>query len=156
MHGAIYHRQGPLLLGGDRDPLYSQIYLYDPAMAAQARAAHAPELDANLIRSLTLMLHECNPLIQVYLTARERFEQVIAEGDNCRIILNPQLHLVVERGADMRREHLPTADEVSMILPEKYESKGFRDIVLARRSNGGDDSNLFTLINPSHAAYLPL
>ena len=63
---------------------------------------------------------------------------------------------MVERAADMHHENLPTADEVSMILPEEDGSKGFRDIVLARRSNGADDSNLFTLINPSHAVYLPV
>ena len=108
------------------------------------------------IPRFTYMIQPWQPKIQVYLTARERFEKVVAEGDNCRIILNSQLRLVVERGADMCRENLPTADEVSMILPEEYGSKGFRDIVLARRSNGADDSNLFTLINPSHAAYLPL
>ena len=102
------------------------------------------------------MLQECNPLIQLYLTARERFAEIGAAEDNCRFILNPQLRLVVERGADLRRENLPTADEVSMILPEKYGSEGFRDIVLARRVNGQDVANSFTRINPNHALYLPL
>ena len=81
VHGAMYHGQGPLLPGRDRDQLYSQIYLYDPARAAQARAARAPELDANLSRSLTLILHECNPLIRIYLTARASFEQGVTEGE---------------------------------------------------------------------------
>ena len=54
------------------------------------------------------------------------------------------------------RENLPTADEVSMILPEEYGSTGFRDIVLASRMNGEDRDNPFTLINPNHASYLPL
>jgi len=57
IHGALYHRQGPLVPAvGMGDALYSQVYLYDPADAARARAACAPELNANLIRSLTLML----------------------------------------------------------------------------------------------------
>ena len=73
-----------------------------------------------------------------------------------RLILNPQLRLGVERGADLKRENLPTADEVSMILPEEYGSAGFRDIVLASRMNGEDRDNPFTLINPNHVSYLPL
>ena len=77
--------------------------------------------------------------------------------DNFRLILNPKLQLVVERGADMRRENLPTANEVSIIVPEDYESAGFRDIVLAKRINGDDDdANRFTLINSNHASYLSL
>ena len=157
IHGALYHRQGPLVpAGGLGDARFSQVYLYDPADAARARSARAPELDANLIRSLTDMLQQHNPLIQLYLTARERFAEISEAEDNCRLILNPQLRLVVERGADLRRENLPTADEVSMILPEEYGSEGFRDIVLARRVNGQDVSNSFTRINPNHALYLPL
>ena len=76
--------------------------------------------------------------------------------ENCRLILNPQLRLVVERGADRRRENLPTADEVAIILPEEYGSEDFRDIVLTRRVNGENVGNSFTLINPNHALYLPL
>ena len=157
IHGALYHRQGPLVpAGGLGDARFSKIYLYDPADAARARSACAPEMDSNLICSLTEMLQECNPLIQLYFTARERFAEIGETEDKCRLILNPQLRLVVERGADLRRENLPTADEVSMILPEEYGSAGFRDIVLARRVNGQDVANSFTRINPNHALYLPL
>ena len=158
IHGALYHRQGPLeSAGGIGDARFPQIYLYDPANAARARSARSPELDANLIHALTMMLHESNPLIQLYLTARERFAAISEREDNCRLILNPQLRLIVERGADRRRENLPTADEVSMILPEEYYgSEGFRDIILARRVNGEHVVNSFTLINPNHALYLPL
>ena len=157
IHGALYHRQGPLVpAGGLEDARFSQIYLYDPADAARARFTLAPELNANLITSLTMRLHEHNPLIQLYQTARERFAAISEVEDNCRLILNPQLRLILERGADRRRENLPTANEVAIILPEEYGSRGFRDIVLARRVNGEDVRNSFTLINPNHALYLPL
>jgi hypothetical protein len=157
IHGALYHRQGPLGPAvGLGDALYSQVYLYDPADAARQRSGRALNLDANLILSLTLMLQESNPLIQLYLTAHERLAEIRGAEDNYRLILNPQLSLVVERGADLRRENLPTADEVSMILPEEYGREGFRDIVLAKRVDGEDESKAFTLINPNHALYLPL
>ena len=143
--------------GGGRDALYSQIYLYDPAYAAQERSRRAPELDPEIVHSLTLMLQQSNPMIQMYLTAKERLADIAQAEDNFCLILNPQLQLVVERGADMRRENLPTTDEVSMILPVEYGSAGFRDIVLAKRINGDDDdANPFTLINSNHASYLPL
>ena len=36
-----------------------------------------------------------------------------------RIILNPQMRLVLEEGADRRRENLPTSDEVAVIFPDE-------------------------------------
>ena len=157
IHRTLYHRQGPLVPArGLGDARFSQIYLYDPADAARARSRQAPEINANLISSLPMMLQGSNPLIQLYLTARERFAAISEVEDNCRLILNPQLLLIVERGADRRRENLPTADEVSMILPEEYGSEGFRDIVQARRINGEEMENTFTIMNPNHALYLPL
>jgi len=101
------------------------------------------------------MLQRSNPLIQLYLTARERYAEISEEGGDARLILNPQLRLVVERGADRRRENLLTADEVSIILPEEYGDQGMRAIVLARRVDE-EDVESFTLINPNHALYLPL
>ena len=62
IHGALYHHQGPLVPPGGRDALYSQMYLYDPVVAAQARSARAPELDVALIASITQMLQQYAPL----------------------------------------------------------------------------------------------
>jgi len=120
VHGAMYHRQGPLVPVGGRDALYSRIYLYDPAYAAQERSRPASDLDPEIVSSLTLMLQEFNPMIQIYLTAKERLAELAQAEDNFCLILNPRLQLVVERGADLRRENLPTANQVSMILPEEY------------------------------------
>ena len=120
---------------GRWDALYFQIYLYDPAYAAQERSRCASELDAEIIRSLTLMLQKSNPMIQYYLTAHEPFAEIAQAEDNFRIILNLRLELILEHGADQPWENLPIADEVSMILLEEYGTAGFRDIVLARRVN---------------------
>jgi len=56
----------------------------------------------------------------------------------------------------MRRETLPTANKVVLILPEEYGRGGFRDIVLAERVNGEVSDNGLTIINSNHASYLPL
>jgi len=156
IHGAVYHQQGPLVPPAGRDALYSQIYLYDPIQAALARSARATELDERLIASVTQMLQTVSPFIQLYLTARERFAQLSEQEPNLRIILDPRLSLILESGADMRRENLPTANEVAMILPEEYGRGGFRDIVLAERINGEIPNNGFSIINSNHASYLPL
>ena len=120
------------------------------------RSARATELDERLIASVTQMLQTVSPFIQLYLTARERFAQLSEQEPNLRIILDPRLSLILESGADMRRENLPTANEVAMILPEEYGRGGFRDIVLAERINGEIPNNGFSIINSNHASYLPL
>jgi len=130
--------------------------LYDPVQAAEARSARVHALDATLIASITQMLQAASPFIQLNLTARERFAQLSEQEPNLRIILDPRLSLVVETGADMRRENLPTANEVAMILPEEYGKGGFRDIVLAERINGEIPNCGFSIIYPNHASYLPL
>ena len=57
IHGALYHRQKPLVLTrGLGDARFSQIYFHDPADATGARSTRVPELDTNLIGSLTIML----------------------------------------------------------------------------------------------------
>ena len=156
IHGSLYHRQGPLVPAGRPvDARFSQVYLYDPAEAATARAGGAEGLDPNLIASLTMMLQRSNPLIQLYLSAREQYAKISEEGGDACLILNPQLSLVVERGADRRRENLATGDEVAMILPEEYSEQGMRDIVLGKSPNR-EDVGAFTIINPNHALYLPL
>jgi len=118
IHGAIYDQQGPLVPPAGREALYSQIYLYDPIQAAQVRSAMTTELDDRSIASITRMLQTVFPFVQLYHTARERFAQLSEQEPNLDIILDPQLSVILESGANMRRENLPTANEVAMILPE--------------------------------------
>ncbi|KAG0130798.1 hypothetical protein HOY82DRAFT_465376, partial [Tuber indicum] len=151
IHGAVYHHQGPLVPTGECDALYSQVYLYDPAFAAQSRSDRAPELDRALVSSLTNMLQEHFPFIQL-----ERFAWQAQRQPNLQIILNPQMRLIVDSGADSRRENLSTADEVALILPEEYGREGFQDIVLTEQVNGKLPNHGFSTINPNHASYLPL
>ncbi|RPA89292.1 hypothetical protein L873DRAFT_1892119 [Choiromyces venosus 120613-1] len=156
VHGAVYHLQGPLKAPTGRDAAFSQIYLYDPLFAAQARTTRAEGLDTEIILALTQMFQESSPLIQMYKTAKERMEEAEERSGQFRIILNPQMQLVVESGADRRRENLPTSDEVALILPEEYGEAGCRDLVLAKRDNSGPVSETLTIINQNHASYLPM
>ena len=105
------------------------------------------------------MLHEVNLLISLYKTARERLAEQ-AEGQDTRIILNPQMRLVLEAEADRRRQNLPTVEEVAMLVPvnSEYSEASFCDIVMATRSGegGSEGSTGFTTINETHGAYMPL
>ena len=67
----------------------------------------------------------------MYKTAKERLEAVEDREEELRIILNPQLKLVVEKGADRRRENLPTSLEIAIIIPDEYSEAGSRDIKTA-------------------------
>ena len=156
IHGELYHLQGPLE-PRSADPRYAQTYLYDPAEATDARARRNPILDREVIGALTEMLHEIrNPFISIYRTARERLLENAPSGERINVILNPQLRLVLERGADRRRENLPTADEVAIILPDEREEGSSRDIVLARRDARGAPVPAYERIDCTHPAYWPL
>ena len=90
----------------------------------------ADGLDHSLITEITYMLHEDarNPFIGIYRTAAAIFR----ERSTGTVILNPQLRLVLEDGADRRRENLPVGDEIAVLIPDEVSEPSFRDILLAR------------------------
>ena len=98
------------------------------------------------------MLHEVrNPFIRLYLTARERLRaQQLIVGPS-RIIFNPQMRLVLEAGADRRRENLPTSDEVAAIIPDEYGDPSCRNIVLAERDGPAGQPPTATSLRASHS-----
>ena len=98
------------------------------------------------------MLTDCNPFIIVYKTARERLTD---QQTDFRILLNPQLRLVIESGADRRRENLPTSNEVTAIIPDEYTDASRRDLILTVREAGRERPQIH-IVNVTHAAYMPL
>jgi hypothetical protein len=65
------------------------------------------------------MLTDYNTFITVYKTARERHT---GQQPDFRVLLNPQMRLIIESGADRRRENLPTSNKVTAIIPQEYNS----------------------------------
>ena len=100
------------------------------------------------------MLHEVNPYIAIYKTAKERLEAIPTSETEARVVLNQQLHLIMETTADRRSENLPTSEEIVVIILDEYGEVGFRDIVLAKRTGNRNDN--FSIINPNHASYMSL
>ena len=157
IHGQLYHRQGPLEPDEGCAPVFAQIYIYDPAEAARYRIGNTNNagLDPGIMIELTDFLHAYNPHIATYLTARERLYEMLAQSQDFRLALNPDMQIVVRKGADLRRENRPTTDgELAAILPNQFQSQ-WRDIVLAYRGQDGIVREWAT-ISPKHPAYLAL
>jgi hypothetical protein len=123
----LFYFQGPLRPALYEVPSFAQLFFYDPAYAADVRANNFPHLDRTVLLRLTEMLTDCNPFITVYRTARER---LATQQADFRVVLSPQMRLVVEAGADRRRENLPTSDEVTPIIPDEYTAASRRDLIL--------------------------
>jgi hypothetical protein len=69
-----------------------------------------------------------------------------------RIILNPRMRLIVEKGADRRRENLPTANKVAVLIPDELDDAGLRDLVLAVRQPG-NNNQILSMVYIIHPAY---
>lgn len=65
------------------------------------------------------------------------------------------MKLLLELGADCRRNNLPTTDEVTIIIPDEWEKGGFCDTVLAYWSLE-DNNNQYHTISLNLAAYMLL
>ena len=112
-----------------------------------------PDLDRGILVELLQMLTDVNPFINIYKTARERLQSQPA--DQFRLLLNPQMRLVMESGADQRRENLPISNEVAVVLLDEFTDGSRRDIVLTYR-NPGRNGQALTRIDVTHGAYMPL
>lgn len=134
MHGKVYHTQGPLEPNLSQEAQYAQLFFYDPAYAADLCHQCNSTLDRTIMGDLIQMLENVNPFILVYCTARERLQsipQAKTAMNKSQVLLNPQLTLVMEEGANRRHHNLPVADEVAVImLGEETEEPTRQDIQL--------------------------
>jgi len=111
---------------------------------AQHRISHHHDLlDVNIILSLQAMLHQYNPYIKTFLTAREYLTQ------------NPSISLCLKLvdlpHYDSRWYNRPTVNEIAVIMVGSGEEPtAGRDIVLQARSNR------LQRIRETHSSYNPL
>ncbi len=49
---------------------------------------------------------------------KEKFKNDLDSNKN-RIVITPQLNLIIEKGADRRRENLPTTNEITLLIPKE-------------------------------------
>ena len=71
------------------------------------------------------------------------------------MLISPQIRLVIESGADKRRENLPTASEVAVILLGKMDGSRPRDLILTVRDLAYNGPRL-RQIHILHDLYMPL
>ena len=156
IQGELYHLQGPLQNSTGQAPVFAQVWFHDPQYGADVRQQRDPKLHLPTLNALTEMLREVNPYISIYQTAKERLEQAAAANEDVTIYLAPHMRLVMEEGADRRRENLPLGSEVAAVIPDipDYGKVTFRDIRLALRGDSGQSGLI--RIDSSHPAYAPL
>lgn len=77
----IYYKHGSLIPLSDEPAQYAQLFIYDPAYATNLRHRRSPDLDLEVLGTLTEMLHRINPYIPLYKTAREILQ------DRCRALI---------------------------------------------------------------------
>ncbi|KAF8230969.1 hypothetical protein L208DRAFT_1472843 [Tricholoma matsutake] len=73
LHGELSHKSGSLLPPEGQSPVYAQLYIYDPADAANFHMADAwnTQLDHHTLVTLQDILHCCHPAAQMYRQAHE-------------------------------------------------------------------------------------
>jgi hypothetical protein len=75
IQGALFHLTGPLQREGIEPEQFAQLYFYDHAQGADIRCILNEQHDETFIREFTAFLPGNNPLIEVYETAKERFQE---------------------------------------------------------------------------------
>jgi hypothetical protein len=82
----------------------------------------------SILKQLGLKLLACNLFISLYKTVYECLQQ---QDQHLQILLNPQMHLIVETSADRCCKNLLTANKVAVIILNEYTEASCRDILLA-------------------------
>jgi hypothetical protein len=146
IHGALYHRMGPLEAApGDR-PGWAQLYLYDTRdERLNLRLDRYDGLDPAILGDVQDALERCNPYMQFYINNSQRLH------DDSNLTISLRIVDPAEWGKDPRRYNRPTADEVAAIIPIGGASTYVRDITLKRRSDGQ-----LQRIPHTSSKYLPL
>lgn len=100
-------------------------YFFDPQTASTRRLTRSTNFDPSFLVEFMEFLHTDSPFIPRYLTAYECFTSIPSLA---RISLSPQMELIVQEGADLRRENLPVVDDVAALIPDEYAESDFWDV----------------------------
>ncbi|KAM0870511.1 hypothetical protein ACQ4PT_039955 [Festuca glaucescens] len=156
--GVVAHKIGSLLPSADRPtPKFAQMYIYDteneldhrmnifdtvnnekddddatpadgPSASVRRLSRRKERPDPNIVRSLTTMLNECNPLVQTFRMAQQRLI-----SPDCPDVA---IRLFGHEGADHgSRYSLPTAPELAaLIVGDLTVEKSRFDIIVQKNS----------------------
>ena len=144
IHGELCHRAGALLPAPGEQPSYSQLYIHDPRASVDLRSHRNENLRPATMQTIQAVLSDHHFYAGIYRHAYEVLQQHQGVGD-----VTIRLHCLP--GQDRRRYNLPTADEVSLVLPgDGSQHCDSRDIILRLRS---PDGTPLQRISEGHSAY---
>src|SRR6266536_2072200 len=91
------------------------------------------------------------------MTAKERLENDLASNES-RIVITPQLNLIMKKEADRRRENLPTTNKIILLISKEDGQTPGRDLILTLKTDRpAADQNLYLQnIYFTHPLYIPL
>jgi hypothetical protein len=112
--------------------MYAQYFIYDPDKATRLRSAHNTNLSQLFLRELDVMIRQFNSYYRIFQTAREMLSE-ISNSQLTRIVITPRLQLIMEKGADRRRENLPVADEIALLISGEEDKPDSREVILTAR-----------------------
>lgn len=151
--GKLCHLSGALLPTEGETPLYAQIYIHDPEQQLNYRTRNnQTTCNSVVMGELQDMLHRHNPYVGAY---QQAFEIMNGKPEHEHHTVYAKLR--VEPGNDIQVYNAPTANEISVIVPEAGDAdvSDHRDIVL--RLQGGRlqrISNLSCSYSPLHYVLL--
>ena len=91
------------------------------------------------------------------MTIKERLKNDLASNKRYIIII-PQLNLIIKKGADRRRENLPTVNKITLLISKKNNQTPGRDLVLILKTNrpATDQNPYLQNIYFIYSLYIPL
>ena len=147
IHGGLYHLMGSLLPRENDVPSFAQLYIHDPHETVTIRQQHNHNLDADILRELNDMLLNHHPYVNVF---KHAYQILNARNGGNQSDLHVKLHY--NEGTDARRCNVPTANEITAIIPRDGTEvvNENRDIMLCLQGDG------LRRISHLHCAYSTL
>ncbi|XP_071137070.1 uncharacterized protein [Mytilus edulis] len=150
--GFVHHRIGHLFPSEGKAPKFAQIYIPDTENELCNRMQWNDTLNKSVLLTLQNMLQDCNPFIDIFKNAAK-----IMHDDHNASHQNIKLVLHADTSKDTRRYNLPTASEVSLIIPgSQMKEPTNRDIVLYKNSSNHPKGYDIIHITETHPKYDPL
>ena len=117
VHGTVCHWSGDLLPAAGEDPVYAQLYIYDPSEALQKRLTHNPEAAAETMEALQTELASENYYTQSYRHMHELLLEIEAAAARDQTEV-PEVTMRFSSDAvrEPRRYNSPAVEEVAAVF----------------------------------------